>query len=157
VIYKDKILLILNLYQLFEKADPKNYGYEKNSIAKEKSLLLVEDTPFFQKIITMYLDRAGYKVFLAQNGKEALDILQDKNFDAVISDIQMPIMDGYELIRQIRASENLKHLPVIALTSMLGDYNKKIGIENGFDCYEFKLDRDKLLETIAKVLDKLKT
>ena len=155
-VYDNKILLVINLYELFEKADPQNYKIAQRKALAKKSLLLVEDTPFFQRMVKGYLESIGYDVILAPNGKAAFELLQNKHFDAVISDIQMPIMDGFELVKKIKDSKTLTHLPVIALTSMTGAYNKKLGIEKGFDYYEFKLDRDRLLDTIEKALTKEK-
>lgn len=155
-IHNDNIVLVLNIYELFEKADPLNYSKDKRELASKKRLLLVEDTPFFQRMAKRYLENAGYEVSLSKNGKEAFENLKNATFDAVVSDIQMPVMDGFGLVKRIRQTDELKNIPVIALTSMTGDYNKTIGIESGFDYYEYKLDRDKLLNTVEKALEESK-
>jgi len=86
------------------------------------SILLAEDNPLNQKNIKTFLEKEGYQVDLANNGKEALKKLQDKSYHALLLDCEMPVLNGYEVIKSLRASESksrtedsLKSLPVIAL------------------------------------------
>jgi two-component system, chemotaxis family, sensor kinase CheA len=152
-IINERIVIILNLYELFEIVDPERYKFEpKHKNTSPLKILLVEDTPFFQKVEKDYLETSGYSVVLAENGKEAFKILQKEQFDAVVSDIVMPEMNGLELIKRIRANNQLAGLPVIAVTSLTGEQQKKEGMAAGFDAYEFKLDRAKLLETLEQTL-----
>lgn len=154
-IINNRIILLINIYELFELADPDNYTLECSKKASENiTVLLVEDTPFFLKQEKNYLESSGYQVLTAVNGKEAMQILREKEVDIVVSDIQMPVMDGFELIKKIRQDKHLSNLPVIALTSMTGDSQKKAGLDAGFDFYEFKLDRVQLLEKIELALNK---
>ena len=152
-ILNNKIVLLINIYELFELADPDYWLINRNSQSEsEATILLVEDTPFFLKQEKSYLEAAGYKVVTAWDGKEALEILQEKEIDLVVSDIQMPVMDGLELVKKIRLDKRLSSLPVIAVTSMTGDLQKKAGMEAGYDYYEFKLDRTGLLQKIGLAL-----
>lgn len=154
-ILNNSIVLLINIYELFELADPEHYKVTNSSKQKEKiNILLAEDTPFFMRQEKNYLEAAGYNVITARDGKEALRMLQEKKVDLVISDIQMPIMDGLELVKRIRQDKNLAQLPVIALTSLTGDLQKKAGLDAGFDYYEFKLDRARMLERIQQALEK---
>ena len=152
-IINDKIVLLINMYELFEMADPVNYKIKRIDEDRRPKIMLVEDTPFFQELERNYLEEAGYQVLIANHGKEALQMLQQTNVDAVISDIQMPIMDGIELIKRIRADKNLANLPVMAVTSMTGELQKKEGMGAGFDMYEFKLDKIRLLEMLGILLE----
>ena len=147
-IYENKIMLVINIYELFEIADPDRNENVQYDYRRGKSILVVEDTPFFQQMTQNYLLGAGYQVYLANNGREALDLLSHSMVDVVISDVQMPIMDGYEFVKRMKESTSLSHIPVIAVTSMTGDYNRSVGLEKGFDYYEYKLDRDRLLKVI---------
>lgn len=156
-VINDRIVLILNLYELFEMADPVHYSmtdFERTSF--EKTLLLVEDTPFFLKMERSYLEAAGYAVLTATNGKEALQMIQVQKVDGVVSDIVMPEMDGIELVKKIRENKQWAHLPVIALTSLDGETQTKAGLDAGFDYYEYKLDRGRLLEKVGLALQKKK-
>lgn len=154
-IYNNKIILILNIYELFELVDPIKYAVKACKAAKGKNrVLLVEDTPFFLKIEYDYLTSAGYNVTTARNGKEAMRILNDEEFDIVISDISMPVMDGIELARRIRLDKKYGDMPVIALTSLSRDDQIKAGLDAGFDFYEVKLDKSSLLEKVELALKK---
>jgi len=151
-----RIVLFINIYELFEMAAPKNYrtadGGRKTG--EQKTVLLVEDTPFFVKTERKYLESAGYHVLTAPNGREAWKILQENNVDAVVSDIEMPVMDGYELVKRIRADKKLERLPIIAVTSRADEPSVKKGLDAGFDFYEIKLDKEQLLEKIALAFQK---
>ncbi|MEW6677099.1 MAG: response regulator [Pseudomonadota bacterium] len=80
-------------------------------------VLLVEDNAINQDVASEILRRAGLVVAIAGNGREALDRLAEQTFDAVLMDVQMPVMDGFEATRRLRADPRLAHLPVIAMTA----------------------------------------
>lgn len=155
-ILDNQIVLIVNIYELFELASPENYRsiVEKRTSEEQKTLLLVEDTPFFLKLEKKYLESADYRVLTATNGKEAWKMLQEQRVDAVISDIEMPVMDGFELVKRIRADKRLAPLPVIAVTSKTDDESIQRGMEVGFDFYEIKLDKEQLLEKVRLAFQK---
>lgn len=92
-------------------------------------LLVVEDNDINRQVAQEILAGAGAMVSLAADGKEALDVLARERFDAVLMDIQMPVMDGYTATREIRQTMGLTNLPVIAMTAhaMAGDREKSIG------------------------------
>lgn len=156
MLHNGRIVLLLQLYELFELADPVHYSSQGNHAGGSYRLLLVEDTPFFQKVIREYFEEAGYGVTVAPDGKAALECLECGKFDAVVSDINMPVMNGLELVRRIRDDASLAEIPVVALTSLTGDKNEEIGLNSGFDCYECKLDREHLLSTLQSVLTRKK-
>jgi PAS domain S-box-containing protein len=84
-------------------------------------VLLVENNLFNQQVATEFLENAGAVVNVAQNGKEALDLLANGRFDCVLMDIQMPMLDGFETTRLIRANPALAKIPVIAMTANVSD------------------------------------
>ena len=81
-----------------------------------KQILLVDDEPMQIKLAQETLKKFPYSIRTAKNGLEALDLLQEENFDLVLTDIQMPVLDGIELIKKIRALKNFETIPVIALS-----------------------------------------
>jgi len=98
---------------------------------KELNILLAEDNEINQKIIQYSLTNSGYKVDIAKNGQEAIDKYHEGNYDLVLMDVQMPVLDGFEATAYIRDIEatvlnNSKHIPIIALTAnaMKGDREK---------------------------------
>lgn len=152
-VFNNRIILLLNLYELFEQADPGQYA-PPSVKTRQGRILLVEDTPFFMKMETDYLSSAGYSVITAYNGKEALQLLKENEVDMVISDIQMPVMDGLELAKRIRQDKKHAGLPLIALTSLTTDKQVRDGLDAGFNFYEIKLDKSSLLEKVEKALQK---
>ena len=81
------------------------------------SILLVEDNAINQQVAMELLERVGLVVDLANNGQEALNMLRDKSYDAILMDVQMPVMDGMEATRQIRKQSKFNKIPVIAMTA----------------------------------------
>lgn len=154
-ILSGKITLVVNINELLEIAAPDLYWQEPEHLQHSgtKRILLVEDTPFFLKQEKQYLEWAGYQVVTATNGKEAWDILQKERVDLVISDIEMPLMDGFELVKKIRADRRLFNLPVIAVTSKSDKQSREKGLEAGFKFYEIKLNKDMLLEKVQMALE----
>ncbi len=151
-----KITLLPDMYRVFELAAPEWYATKKkgNTCSQGKCrILLAEDTPFFRMVEKDYLTSAGYEVILAEDGRKAIQILEEETVDAVILDIVMPRMDGWATIRAIRSDEKLKHLPVMAVTSLGDEGMAQKGLEAGFTEWELKLDKTRLLEKLAVMLE----
>lgn len=137
-----------------------DYEKEPNlvSSAEERRLiriLLVEDYPTNQQIAMRHLKSAGYHVDLAEDGQEGVDAYKQKQYDLVIMDIQMPVMDGYEATRTIRGIENSradsKKTPIIAMTAHAIKGYRERCLEAGMDDYITKpLKRKEFLGMIEK-------
>ncbi|MCB0113968.1 MAG: response regulator, partial [Caldilineaceae bacterium] len=114
------------------------------------AILLAEDNTTNQKVATLLLQRQGHNVRVARNGIEAVALWQQEDFDVILMDVQMPELDGLEATTQIRATENGKHIPIIALTAhaMKGDSDRCMAA--GMNGYISKpLQFDKLIEVLA--------
>ncbi|MDX2469707.1 MAG: hybrid sensor histidine kinase/response regulator [SAR324 cluster bacterium] len=149
-----KITLLLDLYALLEMGEPDalhRVKFEAKTVQTSK-ILLVEDTPLFLTIVKEYLASVGFDVVTAVDGQEGLDKLEKNHFDLVLSDIEMPVMDGFGLIRAIRAQDKYAELPVLALTSLNDDDTVKSGLNAGFNEWLVKLDKEQILTTINKYL-----
>jgi two-component system chemotaxis sensor kinase CheA len=116
-------------------------------------ILVVDDTQFFQKVVGEHLRGEGYDVKLVDDGRAALAALRAEPFDLVVSDIEMPVMDGHALARAVRGEESLKRIPLVALTTLDTPASRAAAAESGFDAYEVKLNRETLLETVGKLLE----
>lgn len=100
------------------------------------------------------MSKNGYDVFIARNGTEALDILQDKALDLVVLDIMMPDVDGYELCRYIRTDECNKDAGIIFLSAKSQPTDVKKGMDLGADRYITKpFSTKKLMNTIRELLE----
>ena len=124
---------------------------------KGRSLLLVEDNEFNQIIaIELLRDVAGMQLTLAKNGEEALECLRKGAFDAVLMDVQMPVMDGYETTTEIRRRDEFANLPIIAMTAhaMLRDREKCLAV--GMNDYVTKpVEPPELFAVLAKWLPEI--
>lgn len=100
------------------------------------NILVVEDDPELRELFSAVLSENGFSPLLAQNGEEALSVMDDHYIDLVITDIMMPQMDGYELTRQIRAADPI--LPILMVTAKSGSFYKNEGFESGTDDYMVK-------------------
>jgi two-component system sensor histidine kinase/response regulator len=115
-------------------------------------VLLVEDNEINQQVAREILEGAGLKVTLANNGQEAVDAVKKDNYDAVLMDVQMPVMDGYTATREIRnLKSEIRNIPIIAMTAhaMAGDEQKSL--EAGMNDHVTKpIDPDQLFATLQK-------
>jgi two-component system chemotaxis sensor kinase CheA len=154
------ITMMLDLFTLFELAAPEHFvetkKNRKNFQEGNYKVLLVEDTPFFRVLEKKYLESEGFHVVVAGNGEEGLKLLQkdSRAFDIVVSDIEMPVMDGLELVKKIKSNDKLCHLPVMALTALATKEDLKLGEEAGFDAYEIKLDRESVINSILNLINR---
>lgn len=120
-------------------------------------ILFAEDTAFFRRHVAAVLERAGYELMLCQNGFEALQTLEKSkpgDFDLVLTDIEMPKMNGLELAKSIRSNEVWKHIPLVALTTRFSPAHLEEGKAAGFDSYLEKLKADVLLQEMKNQLQK---
>ncbi len=151
--------LMVNIFGIVETLNP-NWFEKKNTVmvseSKAATVLYAEDSNFFRSQVMEYLKEDGYNVIEAEDGVIALDLIE-KHVDEislVITDIEMPNMDGFELTSRIRSDERYKHLPVIALTTMASDDDIKRGGEVGIDDYQIKLDKEKLMKSVYNHLSR---
>jgi len=101
-------------------------------------ILLAEDSLFNQQVASEFLEDAGAIVSVARNGKEALDLLHLQHFDCVLMDMQMPIMDGLEATRLLRADASIARMPVIAMTANVSNKDRERCLAVGMDDFVSK-------------------
>ncbi len=116
-----------------------------------QSVLLVDDSAFFRNMLAPVLKAAGYRVRTAPNAQEALTTLRSgQSFDAVLTDIEMPDMNGFELAEVIRADQHLSQMPIIALSSLISPAAIERGKLAGFHDYVAKFDRPGLIAALKE-------
>ncbi len=120
--------------------------------ATRERILLVEDTQFFQKLIEGLLESKGFEVTVAENGTAGLEKLNGGRFDLIVSDIEMPVMDGFTFARRVREDSRFAALPMLAVTTLNSPENRAKASKCGFDAYEVKLDQPRFLTTVRDLL-----
>jgi CheY-like chemotaxis protein len=116
-------------------------------------ILLVEDNEMNRDMLSRRLIRKGYEVVMALDGQQAIDMAASERPDVILMDMSLPVIDGWEATRRVKAADGTRGIPVIALTAhaMAGDREK--AIEAGCDDYDTKpIDLPRLLEKITAVL-----
>jgi two-component system chemotaxis sensor kinase CheA len=121
-------------------------------------LLYVEDSLFFRNLTVPYLSSFGYDVTAAADPTEALTLLQHTKqpFDVIVTDIEMPVMDGIELARKIRGFSQYAHVPIFAFTSTINEQLQERGREVNLRAAVLKTNRDSLIEAISSGLNPMK-
>ncbi len=118
-------------------------------------ILLVEDNEMNRDMLGRRLQRRGYEVLIAVDGAEALEKAQRDGPDLILMDMSLPVMDGWEATRRLKAAPGIQAIPIIALTAhaMSGDREK--AMEAGADDYDTKpIELDRLLGKIEALLNK---
>ncbi|MFQ3211698.1 response regulator [Candidatus Njordibacter sp. Uisw_039] len=116
-------------------------------------ILAVDDSASMRQMVVFTLQSAGYEVVEAADGQQALDLAKGASFDLVLSDVNMPVMDGIELVRELRQLEAYKYTPILMLTTETSGDKKMAGKGAGATGWVVKpFNPDKLLATIKKVI-----
>ena len=141
-----------------EDSDEDQSEASAESNSEERPLVLaVDDSPTIRKLVTMTLTREGFEVVSAADGVDALTLLADRAPDLILSDINMPRLDGYKLCKYVKRNQGTKHIPVILLSGKDGVFDKMRGKMSGCDGYVTKpFESSELLEkvksfTVAKI------
>jgi two-component system chemotaxis sensor kinase CheA len=121
---------------------------------RKPRLLVVEDSLTTRALEMSILEAAGYEVVSAANGVEALQLLRGQGIDLVVSDVEMPLLDGFALTTEVRRDEKLRHIPVILVTSLETQEYRERGAMAGADAYVLKsqFHQGLLLDTVARLI-----
>ncbi len=118
-----------------------------------QTILTVDDSPSMRSMLSFALKRAGYNTVEADNGVTGLEAAKKQSFDLVITDVNMPEMDGLSLVSELRRIEEYKFTPVLVLTTESGDDKKALGKAAGATGWIVKpFDPDQLLNVVSRVL-----
>ena len=122
--------------------------------SKRVSVLVVEDSITARALLKTIIESAGWDVTTAVDGIDALTILKTREFDLVVSDIEMPRMDGFDLTARIRADRKLSEIPVVLVTALDSRDDKERGIDVGANAYIVKssFEQSNLLEVIRRLV-----
>ncbi len=168
---EDRLIVILDFEKIVTDISPET-GLQVSDIDEleernrsDSPIIVAEDSPLLSKLITDCLKKAGYtKLIVNNNGQEAWDKLcefrKEGNLDdkvhMVITDIEMPLMDGHRLTKLVKEDEELKHIPVIIFSSLVNEEMRRKGEMLGADAQLTKPEIGKLVSAIDKLLDERK-
>lgn len=152
--------LLVDIFEMVKILNPGWFKEEAKVAAEmaqtgEKIILFAEDSAFFRNQVKTFMEDDGFKVIEAEDGLIAWELLKERvdEIDIVITDLEMPNMDGFELTKRIKSDPKYSHLTVIALTSLASEAHIEKGKKVGIDEYEIKLDREKLMKIIRQKLN----
>jgi two-component system chemotaxis sensor kinase CheA len=152
-----RIALLLHLESFLAHGKDGARAYEPNAEVGARrmgrTVLVVDDSVTSRILLRNILSTAGYEVVVADDGEEAWDILQRQPVDLVVTDVQMPRLDGHGLCRRIRKDPQTADLPVIMVTSLARPEDVTLGRQAGADEYVVKgrFDAKSLLEAVARL------
>ncbi len=160
VLGSGQVALILNVSDLIRSAmritSESLFAHTKKpqEVLKRKSILVVEDSITSRMLLKNILESASYDVQTAVDGADAWALLKTGNFDVVVSDIEMPRMDGFELTAKIRGDETLKNIPVVVVTSLESREDRERGIDVGANAYIIKsgFEQNNLLSVVKRLV-----
>jgi two-component system, chemotaxis family, sensor kinase CheA len=153
---KGDVVILLHAPKIMEKSKMIQEGKQvSRPVKKEKQrILVVEDSLSTREIEKSILESYGYKVDIASDGIEGLEKTQKVKYDLVLSDIEMPRLDGFSLVEKLRSTEDYKHIPIIIVSSRDREEDKRRGIEVGADAYIIKgnFDQSNLIATVQSLI-----
>ncbi|MBF0558868.1 MAG: hybrid sensor histidine kinase/response regulator [Nitrospirae bacterium] len=155
---KNEIISILHVPGLMEAAkEVSGEGKGARAVKEEEKglrVLVVDDSVNTREIEKSILEAYGYNVELAEDGMEALEKAREFKYDIIITDVEMPRLDGFSLTEKLRKEENYRDTPIIIVTSREKDEDKKRGIRVGANAYIVKgtFDQSNLLETMQNLM-----
>lgn len=117
----------------------------------EKTVLIIEDNPKNRKIMADLLRRNGYRFIEADDGQSGYNLAVSERPDLILMDIQLPVMDGYEATRRLRANESTRDIPIVVITSFAMKDEERRAREAGCDEYLAKpIDIHGFIETVKR-------
>jgi two-component system chemotaxis sensor kinase CheA len=156
-IINEQTTLLVDIFEIVKALNPQWFeipDVPQNDEGEAPTILFAEDSSFFRNQVKGSMEKEGFNVIEAEDGVIAWDLLQENadSISLVVTDIEMPNMDGFSLTQHIKRSPAFSHLPVIALTTLAGEEDIATGAKVGIDDYQIKLDREKLMNSIHNFL-----
>ena len=155
-----QVVAVLNVPDLLKSAvkrvsaPPVSVAAEKPGEVARRSIMVVEDSITSRALLKNILESAGYRVTTAVDGVDAYTTLKTGTFDLIVSDVEMPRMDGFDLTAKVRADKQFSELPVVLVTSLESSVHRERGIDVGANAYIVKssFDQSNLLDVVRQLL-----
>ncbi|MCU7494616.1 MAG: response regulator [Ignavibacteria bacterium] len=158
VLGSGNLAIILNADELLDAIQSgsisASFEASNDEAAGPGSIIVADDSITSRTLLKDILESAGYKVTLAVDGSDALAKIKTGHFDLIVTDVEMPRMNGFDLTRALRQDEKLKNIPVVLVTALENSTDKTRGIDSGADAYVVKssFDQSNLLEIIKRLI-----
>jgi len=160
VIGSGQVVPIVNVPDLMDcavKVSARNVGAaapESMRSVEKQSVLVAEDSITSRSLLKSILETAGFRVETAVDGLDGLNKLRGGSFDLLVSDVEMPRMDGFGLTTQVRADKKLSHIPVILVTALNSREDRERGVDAGANAYIVKssFDQSGLLDVVRRLI-----
>lgn len=149
-----RTVFLLDLYGIAVVHEPalsrEKTREEEESSSGEELVLVLDDSVFFRSQIEKFVKEAGYEAITAEDGLDGLNKLKNarRPVTMILTDIEMPNMDGLGFTKAVRAEPEYEKIPIVAITSLMGNDAEKAGYDAGVNRYLIKLDREKIIETL---------
>jgi len=152
VLEGEELIAVIDIFGVENKlfGDAGDHANERQA----RRVLIAEDSPAFQEMQRSYFESVGFEVDVVEDGELAWEALRAQPYDVLVSDICMPNVDGIELIRRIRQDEALRGLPAVAVTTLRSDSDRDRILDAGFNAYELKVDRHRLIDSVNQVMSR---
>lgn len=157
-----KIVPVLQIAELLATASGKRFTAQmeeepttdKQTDEKQIKVLVAEDSITIRNMLRNYLESANFDVNVAVDGQEAYELLQTEQFDIVVSDVEMPRMNGFELTLKIRQDLSMRDIPVILVTALESQDDRRKGMDAGANAYIVKssFEKSNLIDTIHRLI-----
>ena len=158
IVIDGRTTMMVDILDIIQTLNPQWLADKKDTDKSGKAaprILIAEDSNFFREQVKGFMEAEGYSVIAAEDGQKAWDLLEEneETIALVVTDMEMPHMDGFELAEKIKTHSRYSRLPVIALTTLAEDEDIARGKKAGIDDYQIKMDREKLMESINRFMD----
>jgi len=161
-IIEDQTTMLIDIFEIVNTLFPEWFEDQEVFEVEEDggsvpTILIAEDSNFFRTQVCNYMTESGYEVIEGEDGAIAWDLLQEHGDEItmVVTDIEMPNMNGFQLTETIRKDPRFKDIPIIALTTLAGEEDVAKGKAVGIDEYHIKLDKEKLMASVHHYVKQL--
>ena len=160
LVHRKEQIHLLDIAHIFKPQTEEDLsGQTQTQAPIQPTILIVEDSNFFRSRVKTMLEDEGFDILEASDGQQACEIIEKEigKIKLIVTDLQMPVMDGFELIRRVKSDPGTQHIPMIALSTLADDDDLKKASTAGVNDYCIKLDQTILLKAISKQLQQMES
>lgn len=158
VFIHDRTISLIDLYAVIEAQNIGNFKKQKDKLKNQKlrgkSILVIDDSPMYRKMESDLLIEMGFDVITANHGEDALRLMENHQFDLIVTDIEMPYLNGYEFAEKVRAGGGGQvDVPILALSTRCSEKDIEKGLKSGFNFHMEKFKKFEVAEKVTEMLE----